>query len=194
MTLTTCPPHVRKNWLLGCARRERAEARKQSVSTVTAALRRTPRFVFMDEEHTWRHHTTADMAPDDLTSARCAWKEADDLEFADDAAHVDHTDAVVTDRLCHPSGQRVHDTSAAHASGRALSVAVRRSMDLHMRTRFKWTHRELHDAVCIAGLHVPDRPSLLSYFHILHTQFGDTQVGFLPQAFHTHTKKNYRPC
>jgi hypothetical protein len=29
----------------------------------------------------------------------------------------------------------------------------------------------------------------LSYFPILHSQFGDTQIGFLRQAFHTHTKK-----
>ena len=42
MGMTACPPHVRKNWLLGCARRVRAEARKQSVATVTEAL--------------WRHH------------------------------------------------------------------------------------------------------------------------------------------
>ena len=67
-------------------------------------------------------------------------------------------------------------------------MTVRKRMYLHMRTRFKWTHRELHDALRIVGLNVPDRPSLLSYFHILHSQFGDTQIGFLPQAFRTHTK------
>ncbi|MBM4179915.1 MAG: hypothetical protein FJ211_11410, partial [Ignavibacteria bacterium] len=63
-----------------------------------------------------------------------------------------------------------------------------KKMDYHMRCRLKWTHRELHDAVHIAGLDVPGRPSLLGYFRALHSQFGDLQVGFLPQSLHTHTK------
>ena len=61
-------------------------------------------------------------------------------------------------------------------------------MHAHMTTKLKWTHRELHDALIIAGLGVPSRPSLLNYFSALHAQFGDTEIGFLPQSFQTHTK------
>ena len=38
MGITACPLHVRKNWLLGVARRERLQERKHSVATVTEAL------------------------------------------------------------------------------------------------------------------------------------------------------------
>ena len=45
--LTACPPHVRKNWLLGVARREREEARKLSTKSVIQAL---PAIKFVFEE------------------------------------------------------------------------------------------------------------------------------------------------
>ena len=61
-------------------------------------------------------------------------------------------------------------------------------MDHYMRSRLKSTHREFHDDVSIASLSVPAQPSLLNHFRTLHAQFGDTQVGFLLQSFHTHTK------
>ena len=63
-------------------------------------------------------------------------------------------------------------------------------MQHHTRSRLKWTHQELHDAVRIVGLDTPHRPSLSNYFRVLHSQFSDPQVGFLPQALHTHTKAN----
>jgi hypothetical protein len=204
MGMTACPPHVRKNWLLGCARRDRAEARKHSVATVTEALWKTPLFVFEaeKEEDTWRLRSTKDMTPEELVAARSAWKEADEQEFAVDPEHeegpaqfdttqhleptddgttsaVDHGTAPPGDRLCHCATDRTTTL---------LATAVRHKMDQHMRSRFKWTHRELHDALSIAGLSVPAKPSLLNYFRALHAQFGDAEVGFLPQAAHTHTK------
>ena len=50
--ITACPPHVKKNWLLGSSRREHAEARKQSVSKVTESLWTMPRFVFETVSYT----------------------------------------------------------------------------------------------------------------------------------------------
>ena len=59
-----------------------------------------------------------------------------------------------------------------------------------MRFSLKWSHPELHDALRVVGLAVPGQPSLLNYFRALHSQFGNSQNGFLPQSFHTHTKAN----
>ena len=105
LVMTACPPQVRKNWLLCCARRERLEARKQSVATVTEALWKSPRFVFTEEGDAWTQCSTTDMSPEDLAAAQIAWKEADALELADDALLDDEDsdlDAVATDKLCHP--------------------------------------------------------------------------------------------
>ena len=179
MVMTMCPPHVRKNWLLGCARRERLEARRQPVAAVTEALRKVPRFVFLDEGDAWRQCSTTEMSAEDLAAAQSAWKEADGLDLAPD----DDEMSPDKDRLCHPSA------GALGGENKVLSSTVRKKMDEHMRLRLKWTHRDLHDALRVAGLDVPGRPSLLNYFRALHTQFGDTQVGFLPQSFQTHTKK-----
>jgi len=266
MGMTACPPHVRKSWLLGCARRAQEDARKQSVAVVTQALVKVPRFVFTDEGEPWRLARTVDMSEDDLATARRAWKEADALEFVDDddasgderqeadsgskdrpchpkerttavdASALQESDTGVKDRVRHPKEADALELVDHDASGderqeadsgskdrpchpkepttaldandlqesdtgvkdRArhpklpdrLSTAVLKRMDYHMRSRLKWTHRELHDAVHIAGLDVPGRPSLLGYFRALHSQFGDPQVGFLPQSLHTHTKAN----
>ena len=273
--ITACPPHVRKNWLLGCSRREHAESRKQSVSKVTESLWKIPRFVFETEGESWKHLSTTDMSSDDLAVAQSAWKNADAFEFKEDdstldeeqaelgivagdrichpnkhdsdqhmdsnnssnhpeepATHKPSTDVgsddalcdldatctdrpsllkncdsnlhpLALDRLCHPTeaaaGDRtVSTTDAGSANAKEqisagkialLSVAVRQKMDQHMRSRLKWTHRDLHDAVIAAGLNIPGRPSLLNYFRALNAQFGDSKVGFLPQAFQSHSKK-----
>ena len=154
LSTTACPPHVRKNWLLGCARRERLEARKQSVATVTEALWKSPRFVFTEEGDAWTQCSTTDMSPEDLAAAQIAWKEADALELADDALLDDEDsdlDAVATDKLCHPKkedGDLVavardrlcHPETEGYASGvesKLLSIATRKKMDHHMRVRLK---------------------------------------------------------
>jgi hypothetical protein len=169
--MTKCPPHVFKNWHLGCARRERAEQQKMSVSKISEAIRKHPRFVFAEEETSWRQCYTTDMTVEDLASAKLAWKEAEDAEEARvEVAEDDGTDA---DKLCPPKE----------------TAAIRKRMHGFMRVRLKWTHRELHDAVLTAGLQIPTLPSLLTYFGALHSQYGDTQLGFLPQAFGSHKKQ-----
>ena len=206
--MTACPPHVRKNWLLGCARRERHEARQQSVATVTEALSKAPLFVFTEEGEAWMQRSTTDMSPEDLAAAQSAWKEADGLELADDDDEEHNKDegtaaedgpcrpgaapsdqaASGTDRLCHPSADA--RDRAAGGEDSDLTISVRKKMDQHMRFRLKWSHPELHDALRVVGLAVPGQPSLLNYFRALHSQFGNSQNGFLPQSFHIHTKAN----
>ena len=52
----------------------------------------------------------------------------------------------------------------------------------------KWTHRELHDALLVAGVAVPSVPSIRNYVAALHAQYGNADAGFLPQSFKSHTK------
>ncbi len=87
-------------------------------------------------------------------------------------------ETVSKDRLCHPS----------------LDASVRKRMDGFMRSQLKWTHRELHDALLIAGLGVPSQPSLVNYFGVLHAQFGDSQTGFLLRPFAPTPKPTSRTC
>ena len=196
--LTACPPHIRKSWLLGCARRERAEARKAPTATVTAALR--PRFVFEEEAPSWKECHTMDMSAEDVRAASAAWHEAEELEKASWEEGMDaSSEAGVADRLCHPSAEAGGTDKLSHPSGEAgvadrlchpsLDVAARKRMAHFMQVRLKWTHRELHDAAIVAGLNIPATPSLVNYFGVLHASFGNTQTGFMPQAFRTHTKK-----
>ena len=56
--------------VLGCARRERHEARKQSVAAITEALSKAPRFVFTEEGDAWTQLSTTDMSPEDLAAAQ----------------------------------------------------------------------------------------------------------------------------
>ena len=93
-----------------------------------------------------------------------AWNEAEDEE---------NTEVnLAEDRLCHSPED----------------MEIRARMESFMQTRLKWSHRELHDALLYAGLDTPTRPSMVNYFSTLHMQFGDSKVGFLPQALPSHTK------
>ena len=67
---------------------------------------------------------------------------------------------------------------------------IGKAMTAFMRKDLKWTHRELHDALLTAGTSVPSAPSLRNYIAALHAQYGDAGTGFLPQSFHSHTKKS----
>jgi hypothetical protein len=58
-----------------------------------------------------------------------------------------------------------------------------------MAKTLKWTHKELHDAVVIAGISAPATLSMANYFAALHHQFGDDKLGFLPQNWQSHTKQ-----
>ena len=162
--MAQCPPHLRRNYLLGDARRRRAEERKLSCPQVAAALPKV-KYVFADDEAGWMYKQTADMDSDELQLATEAWRLAD----AEDRADTEEAA-----RLCQPDDP---DQSEIHAHMKAK---------LHS---FKVEHRELHNATLAAGLAVPARPSWLNYFTALHAQFGDHAAGFLPQNLQTHTKK-----
>jgi hypothetical protein len=66
---------------------------------------------------------------------------------------------------------------------------IRSRMKAFMSKDLKWTSKELHDAVVVAGISAPDTPSMFNYFSTLHQQFGDEKAGFLPQNWQSHTKK-----
>ena len=53
----------------------------------------------------------------------------------------------------------------------------------------KWTHRELHDALLVAGVAVPSVPSIGNYVAALHAQYGNADAGFLPQSLKSHAKR-----
>ena len=64
-------------------------------------------------------------------------------------------------------------------------------MTRYMTHELKWTQKELHDAVVRSDMTVPQRTSLLDYFHMLHRQFENKQYASLPQSSKTHTKDIY---
>ena len=105
--LASCPPHVRKNWQLGMARRQREEARKLSKDTVLASMP-SIKFVFEDKNATWSRKTYAQMTGDDQQAARDAWNNAEEEEAAEAEASEDvETGSAISqtdgDRLCHLS-------------------------------------------------------------------------------------------
>ena len=65
---------------------------------------------------------------------------------------------------------------------------IRKRMVVYMERQLKWTHRELHDALIVAGHSAPGNPSFANYLATLHAQYGDADNGFLPQCFESHTK------
>ena len=65
---------------------------------------------------------------------------------------------------------------------------IQEAVGAFIRKGLKWTHRELHDALLVAGVAVPSVPSIRNYVAALHTQFGNAGAGFLPQSFRSHTQ------
>ena len=65
---------------------------------------------------------------------------------------------------------------------------IQEAMVAFIRKRLKWAHRELHDALLVAGVAVPPTPSIRNYFPALFAQYRNVDAGFLPQSFKTHTK------
>ena len=118
-------------------------------------------FVFEDDKLSWATQAWADMDAEDQALARKAWAAAEDEEKREPSE---------CGELCE-------------------NAAIRQRMQQYMLHKLKWTHRELHDALVTAGMSIPLRPSLANYFAALRVQFADPQAGFLPQCFHSHTKK-----
>lgn len=180
--LTACPPHVRKNWLLGVARREREEARKLSTKSVIQALPAI-KFVFEeDDQLDWCMKSFSDMTQDEKDVAKSKWKEADANEEAIELAAIGQDDDVAVTPL--------QDSEVSRLS--TEDAAIRGRMRKCMTLDLKWGHSELHDALVAAGLNMPTRPSLINYFTILHIQFSNDQVGFLPQSQQSHCKDRVR--
>ena len=181
--LTACPPHVRKSWLLGVARREREEARKLPTKSVIQVMSKI-KFVFEeDDQVAWCTKSFLDMTQEEKDVAKNKWREADAAEEADELAAFgqDDDDAVAASQ----QHSEVPRLSAEDASVRAR---MRKCLTLDL----KWGHSELHDALVAAGLNMPSRPSLINYFTILHTQFANDQVGFLPQSQQSHCTQRVR--
>ena len=165
--LAQCPPHVRKNWQLGVARKQRAEERKQPHSKVAASMAKIT-FVF-EEDGVWHSKQFSDMSVEEQEFAAREWREAEE-----------------------PGPASSEDPAKGDEAIRALSeedADIQIRMKDYMTKALKWTHKELHDAVVIAGLRAPEAPSLVNYFAALHHQFSDDKLGFLPQNFQSHTSK-----
>ena len=171
--LAACPPHVQKDFLLGQARRERAEQRKISKSAVLSSLGPV-KFVFAeeDEESSWTRKQCADMTPEEQVAAKQRWQLADQQE--EDQGECSDAAGLAT---------------ASSSSVAFPTVAIHSRMRRFLLSSAKWTHRELHDAVLAAGFDAPPSPSLLNYFGTLLKQYGDSQSGFLPQNSQSHSKK-----
>ena len=135
--MSACPPHLRRNYELGQARRRRAEGRKLSRPQVNAAL---PQVKYVCTEHgaeSWRQKRSGEMDNSELHRARLLWKSANEDE-AEDAKTQDTLD------------QRAElDVSMIHRRMHAL-----------LRS-WKVGSRELHNATLAAGLEVPEHPSSL---------------------------------
>ena len=166
MRMAPCPPHVAKAWHLGMARREAAAERLLPTSRVTKSMH-SVKYVFTDTTETWQQMLWDTMTAEDQTEATQAWQKA---EFA-------------------PGSASVEETGEAEVLAAEEDVEIGKAMAAFIRKDLKWTHRELHDALLTAGVSVPSVPSLRNYIAALHAQYGDADTGFLPQSFHSHTKK-----
>ena len=180
---TSCPPHVRKNWLLGVARRERVEARRLPATSVIQAMTGI-RFVWDEDiQLDWHSKAFVDMSQEEKDDAKNKWREADAAEEAEELAAAgegDHAQA----NPWRPS----LDAPCLNAE----DAAIRERMRHFLKHDLKWGHTELHDALIAAGVHLPTRPSLMNYFIVLHIQFGNDQTGFLPQSQQSHSIKRLK--
>ena len=162
--MASCPPHLRNKYRLGDLRRRRLEERKLSRPVVTASLPKV-KFVFANEKEDWTVKPTGNMDESEFKDAKHAWRAADaeEREIAEEADKDIQPDE--------PERTSIHE---------------------RMKTqllKFRVETSQLHNATLAAGLAVPSRPSVLSYFAALNLEFGDSKAGFLPQNLYSHTKK-----
>ena len=136
--MTACPPHLKRNFHLGHARRLRAEERRLSRPQVATALPKVT-YVFEEEdEESWKTKCVQDMDTEELKAAKSSWSSAD----IDDAEEAKQQDAMLEEEEVEVS-------------------AIRARMQACLR-QWKVIVRELHNATLAAGLPVPVRPSWLS--------------------------------
>ena len=75
--LAPCPPHIRKAWHLGMARRKAAAEQQHSVSRVANLLATTTyKFVF-EEGASWQEVPWESMTEEDQAVAKRAWDKAE---------------------------------------------------------------------------------------------------------------------
>ena len=139
----SCPPHVRKNWLLGLARRQRQEERKLEHAAATAPLSEV-QFVFEEDAFQWQSKLFADMDPAEQEDAKNHWKQA----------AADYLD------------QQAESEVDENQRDQSLTVACHKKM-YEAIGRFRWSVRELHDATVLSGLALPSQLDPLSYFVVL---------------------------
>ena len=181
--MSPCPPHVKNNWMLGMARKERKEQQKLTRATKETSLPKV-RFVFEEESQQWQSKLYEDMLPEEQEEARESWKEAEAVFF-------EHLVQAELDDPVPISPAPVSDSATSSVSPAPVSdsaSACQRRMHNAIKD-CKWTVRELHDAALLSGLAAPTTPDLLSYFTLLSQQWGDAKAGFLPQHAKSHSKE-----
>ena len=164
--LAPCPPHIRKAWHLGMARRKAAAEKQHPMSRVANMLATTTyKFVF-EQGASWKEMPWDSMTEEDQVEASHAWKKAEYPPVSDSVDEKERSAVLEKDE----------DEEIAQA------------MVKFMEKQMRWSHKELHDALLAAEVAVPAVPSMRNYFAALHAQYGDVDTGFLPQSFHSHTK------
>ena len=109
-----------------------------------------------------------DMSSDEQDLATKKWREAEE-----------------------PGTASSKDPGEAHENSCVLSeedADIQNRMKEYMMKSLKWSHKELHDALVIAGMSAPKTPSMVNYLAALQHQFGDDKFGFLPQNWQGHSK------
>ena len=136
--MVSCPPHVRRAYTLGRARRDRMEQRRTGRLQVTASSLPKVQIVTEHDKDEWQRKKFCDMSAEEAVLAAVAWSTAE-----------------------------TEDVEAAKARDREKSPGEAEEEAAHQRMKRKlgeWqvSVKELHNAVLAAGLQVPARPSWLN--------------------------------
>merc|ERR1711994_305817 len=86
----------------------------------------------------------------------------------------------------------MEDQEESAAVEREENEKIEKATVAFMYNEMKWKHKELHDALLVAGVSVPAVPSMRNYFAALHAQYGNADTGFLPQSFRSHKKEKLK--
>ena len=160
--LAPCPPRIANAWFMGIARRRRAEEKKRPAPLVASALAQV-NYTFVEEAAGWTQMMREAMAAPDEEEATEARRQAEIRPVSD-------------------SAEGAGEPAVLEEAG---NKHIDEAMMALIRNELKWTHRELHDALLVAGVAVPPIPSIRIYESALYAQYGDADAGFLPQAFNT---------
>ena len=132
---------------MGMARRKRAEGKERSVSRVASAFAPV-KYTFVEQAVGWRQMMCEAMTAPDQEEASEAWRKAELRPVSDSAEGRDEAPALEDDE-----NEKIQEATVAF-----------------IWKGLKWTHRELHDALLVAGVAVPPAPSMQNYISALHAQ------------------------